>query len=388
MTVRRLGAFLLVLALAAAALPARGASGVGAAAPGGVGGAEGAVGDAGTGGARRSAYDELRQARAAEEALQEELVQVGLRLAAAQGRLEELARREAAAQAELAAAEARRAETARRLAEQRRRVAAWFRFLQEEGMPGFLDVLLGARDFADFVSRLEVVSDLVRANARRLRRLRDLHEEARRQGEELAARQRRLADLLASEQAEVGGLRRLRAEREAALARARALVGERAAAMERLDRQWSRDAPLLTGFLRRFGELPWERVRPQRVVLTAAGLVIEIGEAELNRALAAGQGVALRLVPGRVLIVPADGGAEDRFRLAAGLEARGGRLALVPAALEVLGVPVGEEALREVVAGYDLTLDSARFGVALPVRAVAVESGRLRIRVGGAPSTP
>ncbi|MDI3316140.1 MAG: peptidoglycan DD-metalloendopeptidase family protein [Bacillota bacterium] len=78
-------------------------------------------------------------------------------LAEAQGRLRQL-------QAELAANKAR-------LARQQEQLGAGLRLTYEQGVVSWLDVLLGARDFRDFVTRFQELSQIVRENVRLLRRV-------------------------------------------------------------------------------------------------------------------------------------------------------------------------------------------------------------------------
>lgn len=321
---------------------------------------------------------------AAEARLLEELLLAMLRLERAEEHLTRVrAEAEAARRAE-AEARARRERTRRELEAARREAGRWLRFLYEDGSLRLLDVLLGASDFTDFVSRAETLGSLLERQAERLRRVRALDAEARRQAEDLAARRREAADRESEARRTVEALARLRTEKEAALGRAAAAAGGGPAAREALDRRWTASAALLLEFLRRFPALPWDRLQPDRVTFNPLGLgvEVEIGEATLDRTLLGADPrlAALRLEvrPGEVAVLPRQGGAAESFLLAGALERRGSRLAFVPVRLEVRGVPAGRATLEELAGVGDLSLDGSRNGLRLT--GVAAEEGKLLLR--------
>lgn len=370
---RFLAALSLLLPAVAAALPPRAAVAAAVAAP------AAAAGDP-----------------AAEARLLEDLLLAMVRLERAEERLTRVrAEAEAARRAE---AEARaRGERARRELEAARREAGrWLRFLYEDGSPRLFDVLLGASDFADFVSRAETLGRLLERQAVRLRRVRALDAEARRQEEDRAARRGEAARLEAEARRTVEALARLRAGKEAALGRAAAAAAGGSAAREAVVRRWTASASLLLEFLRRFPALPWDRLQPDRVTVHPLGLAVEaeFGEATLDRTLLGGDprlsALRLEVRPGEVAVLPREGGAAGGFRLAGALERRGTRLAFVPVRLEVLGVPAGRATLEELAAVGDLSLDGSRNGLRLT--GVEAGEGRLLLRLGpfapDAPLTP
>lgn len=321
----------------------------------------------------------------AEARLLEDLLLAVVRLERAKERLARVrAEAEAARRAE-AEARARREKTRRELEAARREAGRWLRFLYEDGSLGLFDVLLGASDFADFVSRAETLGRLLERQAERLRRVRSLDAEARRQAEDLAARRREADGRELEARRTVEALARLRAGKEEALGRAAAAAGGGPAAREALDRRWTASAALLVEFLGRFPALPWDRLEPDRVTPNPLGLgvEVEIGEATLDRTLLGADprlsALRLEVRRGEIAVLPREGGAAAGFRLAGALERRGTRFAYVPVRLEILGVPAGRATLEELAAVGDLSLDGNRNGLRLG--GVAAEEGKLLLRL-------
>lgn len=318
-----------------------------------------------------------------------------------------LARRdEAAAVAAVLAAEAR-VEKARRLLEERRREAAaaarrareaerlvsameaeaarrrhvvdrWVRFLYEEGPVAYLDVLLGATDFHDFTTRLEVLRQVVGQAVGELRELKDVHRrlvarrlEAGILAGSLEQAQRRAAAALAEAEA-------ARRAREEALRQARSLLGERAAAMDRLDGRWREALPVLDRFLARLPTLAWDRVPPDAVEPDdGAGTVrVVIREETVDAWLVKPDpelaALRVRFEAGGV-VVTSRPPSPSLFRLSGRLRVEGGQVRFEVEALDFLDVPVGAGVLAALNAQRGLRLSLA--GLTDPLRVAGVEVG-------------
>ncbi|MDI3317487.1 MAG: peptidoglycan DD-metalloendopeptidase family protein [Bacillota bacterium] len=125
-----------------------------------------------------SAQAKLNQLAAQLRSAQAELAQRRQQLARAQARLRQLRQALAANQA--------------RLVRQEQALGAGLRMTYENGVVSWLDVLLGARDFYDFVTRLHELMQIVQANVRLLRQV---QAERRLVAAETEAQQRQVAQV-------------------------------------------------------------------------------------------------------------------------------------------------------------------------------------------------
>ncbi len=336
---------------------------------------------------RREAWRLLAGARGREAEAVRDLLAAAARLERARDRLSRARRETAAARKEFAEAARAVAVLEAEVARRRRSVDAWLRFLYEEGPVAYLDVLLGAADFYDFTTRLEVLSRIIGQAVGRLREARVLHDGLARRRTELAAR---AASLAAAERDLAAAVRRAEDEarrREALLADARALLGERAGALERLDALWRERLPSLGKLLERLPSLAWDRVPPDAVEPDdgATGrLRVTLREETVNRWLFAPDRelASLRVVflPGRVAVVDRTGG-EESLRLEGPLEMAGGRVRWVPERLDFLGVPVGPGGLADLAASPRLVLALERAVAPLRLVSVEAQAGRLVLRL-------
>lgn len=168
----------------------------------------------------------LRQVRREERRVLSELEDIDRSQEATELRLQQLARELAGSRTAAQAAATRLAVTERRLADHRARLRGRLRTVYMYGRTGYVDVLLGADDVREFVTRWHFVSTIVRADGRIIREYAGDVEEQRALIETLRQAQARLAavsaetaarqrEIEAREQAKRSALARLRQERKA-----------------------------------------------------------------------------------------------------------------------------------------------------------------------------
>ena len=168
----------------------------------------------------------LREVRREERRVLSELEDIDRSQEATEQRLQELAREMAGSRTAAQAIATRLAVTERRLADHRARLRGRLRTVYMYGRTGYVDVLLGADDVREFVTRWHFVSTIVRADGRIIREYAEDVEEYRALIETLRQEQARLAavsaetaarqrEVEAREQAKRSALARLRQERRA-----------------------------------------------------------------------------------------------------------------------------------------------------------------------------
>jgi len=201
---------------------------------------------------------QLREVRRQEARVLSALEDIDRSREATERRLQDLARELARTRAATQATATRLAATERRLAEHRARLSGRLRTIYLYGQTGYVDVLLGADDVAEFITRWHFVATIVRADGRLIRAYADDVEESRALLATLRQEQARLLAVAAETEAR----RREVASQEQAKRDALAhLQGERAA-FERMVRELEEDSRQLETLIRRS-----QRALPSSVAL-------------------------------------------------------------------------------------------------------------------------
>lgn len=333
---------------------------------------------------RQEASRQLQGALNVEQAHRDKLLSARVRLAASEKRIDELADQLDQVTARLEETRAQRDKLQRQVDERRQRLGSWLRLMYEDGSVSYLEVLLSATDFVDFVERLELITQVINANVSLLREVKSLHEKLVAKERQLAAEEANLRNLKQAETVAAEELRRVEAAQQKALGEAMAVAGEYAAAMALLDRTWAEALPALERFLAGFPSFPWDMIEPDSVNINHDVRTIDIvaGEAAVNQVFplfdpVLGQ-VRLSLRPGEAALTDVAAGL---FRLTGRLEPGGGnRVRYVPVALEFLGIPVGPDVLDEIVREHDLYFDYNNSGLPLRLKTVEVGERRMSLR--------
>ncbi len=331
---------------------------------------------------RERVYRECVGLAREEVEVRSELLRLGLALERAEREREESRRREAEAERRVEEARRKRILWEGRLEESRRKAGAWLRFLYEEGEVGYLDVLLGATDFADFLTRYELLSALTSRGLERLEEARRLHllaeEEEKREERARAEAERWRKEKEKAYQK----LAALESRKREVLRRLEAMGSQKRASLYELDRKWKEMLPELRSFLERFSRLPWEKLAPDLVKPDYRNLLLTavVGEETVNRFLAAQSASAssfrVRFLPGEVRFSDDEG----LFELRASARPQNGRhLLLRPFAFHFLGVPATPDLLREVEEEFSLSISLPPAVEPLRLKEVSLEEGRMNL---------
>ena len=314
--------------------------------------------------------------------LLEELLAVESQLAAEQVRLASIQEEIARLEEEARRRSAEIAEMEKELQVQQDRTGQWLNCLYRRGPSSFLSFLLKAEDFGDFLVRYTLLSYIVRQGLDQIRRTEASLAAVAAGRAALEQSLSRLRTMRKEAAAAVVRLEHLRAQKEAALARARAqAAGD--SQLEELLRRWQQGLPSLAYLAANFGRLPWSEMAPDRVEVNPRRfrVIAYLNQETVERTLTADPALAgLRLVfqPGAAVI------AGPGYVLNAGLTVEGNRIRLVPRRLEVGGVELEGEPLEKLFAGYDLSFEFPSPDPRLKLSEIQLEAGRAALIMGPA----
>jgi len=327
---------------------------------------------------------------ASEQALLNELLKLDLQLAEygqessrLAARLEE--NRQLAAKTETALAQTRR-----RLTEERRRLGGLLDFSYRCGPLSYLDVLLGARTFAEFVNQSFYLSAIISRQAKIIRETRRLAETERAELtrlQELQETMEKDQELLARTVAQT---EKLRAGRQQFLADVRRQSAELAARLALVEAQWQKVILGLRATMRKVSALPPGQLMPDRLSFAGGKFHAEIGAAALNRLLAAAGENALKnlkvtITPAGVVISGAVRQPEASFSLQGNfVPAPGGqRVDFSPEALEINNTPVEKDLLAALTGAQGISWDLGESFPALRVLEIKPQENQITITFAG-----
>jgi peptidoglycan hydrolase CwlO-like protein len=272
---------------------------------------------------------------------------------------------------------------ARRAAEEQEYVAAWLRFLAEDGSLTYLDVLLGALDLSDFLTRLDLVLTIIESNVNKLEKLQALAAAIAAKEAELARQQAELAKAHAAISESLAAAQSLRQAKARALAEAEKKLADFATVLA-VSQAWETVLPDIDRLLARLEAVPWENVQPDSLevnfLLGRANLVYrETTLAGLLRNTEEqGDGVDLSCLPGRLILERPAATGRPSYALSLELVPDGRRLILKPAGIAVAGVVVPAPTLALIFAGHELVL-TLPLPAGLKIAQADVEVGELRL---------
>lgn len=269
------------------------------------------------------------------------------------------------------------------------RFGARARYFYEKGNMGLLQMLLGATDLGDFISRVDLLTLILRRDRELIQEVRALRAEV----QQHEAHLNRLADelrvLRSQEQARRDELAAQVERKEQALA---ALADRRVEVereLARLEEIWAREAmPILTGFTTSFAAHSVHMVDIQpdalQVTLFPPGATMRLSEETLNAFLDRSEelkGLRFRIAPSNVALVGRFSGVEMEIN---------GRVEIVgktafryrPTGIQFYGFTVSEQFLEELVGTGRLDVDLEELISPLTLLEVRAEDGYLFGRAG------
>lgn len=288
----------------------------------------------------------------------------------------------------LAASEVQLAQSRAMLEEGRARLGRWINHLYRYGALTYLDVVLGAADFNDFIERAEMVGIILTSQAKMLDQVRsytiEVRENAgvvRQKHEELSTKSRELESRLKEMEAARSG-------REEFLGELRMRSADLAARVVQAEKQWYNSLNSLHYLLANLHTLPLYNLSPASSEITFSGLRLEYSDEEINKKIleigdANLAGFSVRCYPGRFTVTgPAamPGGhefiIEGHFQMM-----EEGIVRYRPENLTLAGVPVSREVLDYVSSEKGMVIDAGVYLESFKLSGISIEEGRLVINL-------
>jgi len=259
----------------------------------------------------------------------------------------------------------------------------WVNHLYRCGPVTYLEVILGAADFNDFVYRYESVRIVIATQVNILDDLREHAARMREQAVALRQAQDELAaksSLLAAQLKDMEVAKSGREEFLAGLRQQSAGLVERIVQAEKL---WYHSVGSLHYLIAHLDAMPWANLAPDTFLITRTGLRLEFSDYEINRILfeqgdANLTGLKVHSSPGLFSI--SGRAAEDGtdFKLSGNFLLRGsGKVSFQPENLFMAGIPVSREVLGFISSDQGLAIDFGGFIPGYSLSEVFAEEGRL-----------
>jgi hypothetical protein len=243
-------------------------------------------------------------------------------------------------------------------AEEKQNVGRWLRFLAEEGSITYLDVLLGAADLTDFLTRLDILITIIESNVNSLQQLQVLTQKIEVKEQEFRTRERDIASAYAIIKRSVEEAQQVREAKSLALKEAEKKLADFPAILA-LSQAWEHVLPDIDRCLQRLSKLPWNTIKPDKVNLDYLRGQAEITFKEstladlLNRGLSQEDKFNLRCQPGFMILERPALDYSIRFTISS----KSRRLVFEPHSVTVGDTQVPDSALELLFKDRDLGLN-------------------------------
>lgn len=268
-----------------------------------------------------------------EAKLETEILELDLELSLMQLRKEKLEKEIASSSLRLKELQAEEKKLKTQLSKMSAETTPLLLFLYKYGLVSYLEFLLGASDFHEFIIRRHLFTSLLSYQLALISKVKSLAQSTKELG---FAVQNERESLEAKEVATAEAISRLgflQAERKKVLAQAQA-------SLRAFEGECQEMLSALTYFLENFALLPWVGLRPTAVEVEGGGATLRISTEELNRIFAQSSApwrFEIGVLPDQTVEIRGPG--KDPFLLKASLEVAGPwQLAVKPLSLEFQGV--------------------------------------------------
>jgi len=315
--------------------------------------------------------------------LVEELLTLHVKTAAAQKQQKQLQEELPAVRRSLAESQVDLAAARARYGEKIERLGRWLNLLYRYGPVTYLEVLLEAADFSDFIVRAEMLSVVISSEINLLEEIMSLAGQIRGLVDFLAEKE---GDLVFKEKEMAATVRNLavyRADREGLIKRLRLESATLAEKITVMEEQLYRSLTPLHYFLNHFSEMPWDNLAPDRISRKGNKLRMEITEEQINRVVFKDGGAPLKNLEahfgpdGLTLngsVLPDGTGFSLSGRL---VPAGEDRAKLEIRELRLSGIPVGKEVIDFIAADRQLELKWGDAAFSYRLSDIQTEEGRL-----------
>jgi len=337
---------------------------------------------------RRQALADQASLAERERELAAELLAWDVKIEAARREQERLRQEIPAVERSLAGAEAGLAESGARLDGGMERLGRWVNFLYRYGAVSYLEVLLGAVDFNQFVERAEMVGMII---AGQVRMLDEVREAVALKREQALALERARAELAAKSSLLAENLKEMeeaKAGRGAFLAEIGQQSAVLAAKVARTETLWYRSLDSLHYLLTHLDVLPWRKLKPDKVAFTGKGLRLEVSEGVINRTFfeegdAKLAGLSVRCAPG-LFTISGEAPEGAGFRLDGNfVPAREGKVRFQPQNMYLAGTPVSREVVGFVSSERGMAMDFGGYLHGYCIAGVRAEERKLVVTLAG-----
>lgn len=295
------------------------------------------------------------------------------------------------AELSLAGAEAGLGESRARLEEGLEDLGWWVNYLYRYGQVSFLEVILEAKNFSEFVERAGMVFAVISAQAELLEEVR---ERSARLEEQLEALRQARALLDQKNAALAGRIRDMdhyRAGREVFLNELKEQSASLAEEIIKKETLLFRSLDSLHYLLQHLDSLPWQSLTPDTFSLAGRRMRLEFKDQEVNRVFfgqgdPALAGLSVHCTPGLFSIsgTAAAGAGGAEFKIEGNFETRGkGRVSFQPGRMYLSGVPVSSEVLGFIAGEEMLEIDFGSFLQGYSLSEIRPEEGRLVVFITG-----
>lgn len=289
---------------------------------------------------------------------------------------------------QLKSSEVQLAQSSAELEAGRARLGRWINHLYRHGHLTYLEVVLGAADFNDFIERAEMVGIILASQARMLDEVRSFTAAVREKSE--AVRQTHEGLSMKNQELDVRlkEMKTARSGREEFLGDLRVRSADLADRVAQAEKQWYGSLNSLHYLLANLRALPLYNLTPEDSQVTFSGLRLEYSDEEINKKLseigdANLDGFYVRCYPGRFTVTGPAGSpggpdfiVEGNFQM---LEE--GRVRYVPENLTLAGVPVSQVVLGFVSSDSGVVIDTGAYIESFKLSGIDIEEGKLIINL-------
>ncbi|HPU36249.1 MAG TPA: hypothetical protein PL078_03235 [Bacillota bacterium] len=291
----------------------------------------------------------------------------------------------------LAGAEAGLEESRSRLDEGLEDLGWWVNYLYRYGHGSFLEVILGAKSFSEFIERAGLVFTIISAQAELVEEVRERAARLEAQLEALRQARALLDQKNAALARRIQDMDHHKAGREAFLKELREQSASLAEEIIKKETLLFRSLDSLQYLLQHLDSLPWHSLTPDTFSLAGKRMRLEFKDQEVNRVFfgqgdPALAGLSVHCTPGLFSIsgTAAAGAAGVDFKIEGNFELRGkGRVAFQPSQMYLSGVPVSSKVLGFIAGEELLEIDFGSFLHGYSLSGIRPEEGRLVVYITG-----
>ena len=290
---------------------------------------------------------------------------------------------------QLAAMEVQLGQSRVQLEEGYARLGRWLDHLYRYGAVTYLDVVLGASDFIDFIERAEMVGMIVNSQLEILDEVQSFAAAVREQAAAVRQAHGELSAKSAGLALRLKEMETARAGREEFLANLRQQSSGLASRVVQAETQWYRSLNSLHYLLANIQSLPLYTLAPDKTELTRSGLRLEFSDQALNSKLAEMgdanlAGFSVRCYPGRFTVAgpAADPGGPDFVVEGNFVLSEDERVRFVPENLTLADAPVSREVLGYLSSESGMVIEYGAYLESFRLSAIDIEEGKIAITLG------